>query len=536
MAQLKQRPGEQSAVPLWVIVLIYAVLVATFFVVRYGGRWMDTDTPVLSRAIANVAQEGTLVPDGPIYHMGFAYQSLSVALLQVTGVSVDVLQRVVYPLIAGVMVATVAFVLFRELTGDARVAALAALVLFMQPDFLFVIFRGSHEKLTWTLTMLLLYLAFRSFRCQPTFKQLMPYVGAFYVTVMALAATNIFFASSFVSSIVLSCVGGYVVLTLRRLVFRQPAPQAVALEQLLLRFLYVALSSFVILALVLFYVYPPAQLFIFSLQSLAEKLAIVLGGYEYASNPYQIVGFGWISPLTYFSLTVLNWLVLLISLLTWLFMLPVASVRNPRRFMFWLLYAAFAFHIGIGMVADLAGLLGTNLQLRLFPAFTLVAIPMALLGVRHLLRARLTGRLRQGVVVALLLTLPWFSGAALLKMTNEPLLSNYWTFYTETEVAALRWSYVYLEGAKLWADLDAIRLKPLSLTLAAEERPLGDEVLRLDVGTVDVDTRDFMISEPLQLWSARNAQMLPDVAMEHRVYDNGDVVIYHRRPRTPYQK
>jgi hypothetical protein len=565
-----------------VFVVIYALLASAFFVARYGGQWTDTDTPVLSQAILNVARSGTLTPQGLTYDMGFGYQSLSVFILKVTGLPVHTLQTRTYPFLAALMAGTLAFVLFREMLGDSYMAGLAALVLFMQPDFLFVIFRGSHEKMTWSLTMLLLYLEFKgvwsqsaghlgintSSHAPSTFPQLASYVLLFYMTILALAATNVFFASSFISAIALSFVGGYGVL----LVYRKPphAPRGSptprarvkpaglnsqrlsAYSRFLVRFFYVSLSSLIILALVLFYLYPPAQLFIHSLHSLGQKLAVILGGYEYASNPYQIVGFGWVSSGVYLMLTLVNWVVVVVSLVTWLaMMLPGDSgvpplLAHPGHFMLWLLYAVLALHVGIGMVADLSGLLGTNLQLRLFPAYMLVAIPMAVLGLKRFMASpRIPAIIRRagvrritGALVVLLML--WFSGASLLKVTNEPLLSNYWTFYTDAEVASLAWRQVYLPDRKIWADFDAIRLKPLAMTLGGAAEYPSDASSRsgisLDVGEVDQETRDFLISQSVRLWSARKGRVLPDTARAYRIYDNGAVQIYHLQPRTPYQR
>ncbi len=43
---------------------------------------------------------------------------------------------------------------------------------------------------------------------------------------------------------------------------------------------------------------------------------------------------------------------------------------------------------------------------------------------------------------------------SLLKATAEPLLSNYWTFYTPAERAALAWAERALSGRNLWTGMD----------------------------------------------------------------------------------
>ena len=54
----------------------------------------------------------------------------------------------------------------------------------------------------------------------------------------------------------------------------------------------------------------------------------------------------------------------------------------------------------------------------------------------------------------------------------------------------------------------------------------------------DFEPRDshILLSERERLRATRMGIAMPSVLGWNRVYDNGDVYLYHRRPRTPYQR
>lgn len=60
----------------------YGLSAATYFVVRYGGRWTDTDTSALTQAIRVFQAEGTLLPQGVNYSTGYAYQAIAAFFAQ----------------------------------------------------------------------------------------------------------------------------------------------------------------------------------------------------------------------------------------------------------------------------------------------------------------------------------------------------------------------------------------------------------------------------------------------------------------------
>ena len=185
-----------------------ATLVAAMWL-RFGGQWAENDTVVLTRAARGVLDQGTINPAGVAYDHGFAYPTLLATLAEVTGVSVRILQTTILPWLT-VATALVACVAFRAVTGNARAGAVAASFLLLQPDFLFVNQRGSHEKMTWTLVLALLFALAASLRAR-RLGEVGPLVVVFYLCGFAVLCTNAFFGSSLTTVILFAAVGSAVV-------------------------------------------------------------------------------------------------------------------------------------------------------------------------------------------------------------------------------------------------------------------------------------------------------------------------------------
>lgn len=518
----------------WVFVLLvalYAALAAGYFVLRYEGQWADSDTANLTVAAAAVMDSAALAPASEgVYGWGFAYQAVTTFLVRVSGISLIQLQFWVYPFVAALL-SIAAFATYRQLTGDTATGALAALLLFLQPDFLFVIFRGSHEKVTWLVTLLALFLLAKSFGAAGRVQRVAVYVGLFYVVIFTLISSNIFFASSFVAAVAFSLASGYVLVRLvGRRVGEEVERPAVA------RLLYVLASTTVLWVLLVFYLYEPAAKILLELSRGIDRTAAVMLGSEPTFNPYATVGLGWVSTPTYLGLTLPTWAVGIVSFAVW----AVNGARwlrgrrpfsKPQQLLLWLLYGAFGVQLAAAVALDLAKAISGNLQLRLFPVVMLAAVPLVASAVVRLLREGAGGRRRKVWAAVLSLLVLWSSGASLLKATNEPSFSNYWMFWTQPEEQTVQWVESNLVYRGVWLGIDGIRL---SSHANAEGFGLetGNET---DVWTLNEDTRDLVISPVDERLSRRKGIPVPDFHDEHRVYDNGETRVYHKRPRTPYQ-
>jgi hypothetical protein len=614
------RPDHQPGAGQLLVLFVYALAVSGYFVARYSARWAEADTSSFTSAIESMRQQASILPAGTaVYTHGFAYQAVSLALLSATGLPVQTLQAVLWPLLSGVGLVLTAFAFYTQLAAGRRITmpaaaaesslrasgateaisdsaegdchreyhreyswrgswrcfaslamtvkrecnrrvttpvavpgALAGLLLLLQPDVLFVTLRGSHEKLVWPLMMVALTLLCLSLR-RPG-RSTVAYAGSFYLAVFALIATNVFFASTFLVAIIFSLGLGLLVSRLPGQGLRARA-SPVRLTGLR-RLLYISLSCTILIFLSMFYIYPPSLSNLRTLRSAFDQLAVLLlGAGAVPGQPYDYISTAWTSPGVYLALTAFTWLLVVLSFVAWLWhgkqMLSERRALDLRQDLDWLLYAGFGLQVALSIVADFAGVLSENLQLRLFPAFTVLAVAMLARGAVHLASfsqqpssARRRGSLPSGLFasapawmkrVALglaTLALAWFGIASVLKATNEPLISNKWTFYAPSEEYALRWVDGHLQSTTVWTGLDERLLTASGLKAPGQ----AEYQNRNDLYDLDPATRYVLFSERECLRATRLGMPMPSVLGWNRIYDDGDVRLYQQRPSTPYQK
>jgi hypothetical protein len=511
------------------LVLLYTLLAAGYFVLRYGGQWTDSDTANLTMAARGLQEEGKLAARNE-YRLGFGFPSLTTTIADVTGLSLTQLQLVVYPLVSALL-ALVAFVAYRELTGDVAAAALGVLLLFMQPDFLFVILRGSHEKQTWLMQFLVFYLLARSLRAARERSQgvFAACVGLLYLAVYGLIAGNAFFGSAFILAVGVSLLGGSFFL----LWTSGPASRAAVT-----RLLYVIATAMVIWLLHVFYLYPSSVDFLYHLRNTMDRVTAVALGDVPATDPYATVVWGWVSRPAYLALVIPTFSLAALSFLVWVsrgigyLLHREYQAEESGALLAWLLYGGFGLQMAASLVLGRGGGAAGNLQLRYFPVLLMIGVPLVARALTQLWRTHVPGRARRPLAVAAGLFVLWMSGASLLKATNDPALSNYWTLWTQPEAASVAWADGHLQYRRVWLGLDGIRLS--SQALAAGVGLSSGNVF--DVSDVAPDTRDLVVSDVERDLSLRRFEILTDLRGEFRVYDNGSVAHYHLRPRTPYQK
>ncbi|MBN1137169.1 MAG: hypothetical protein JXM73_11320 [Anaerolineae bacterium] len=529
MNQTRARPGKPAR---WIempalLLALYAALIGGYFVTRYGAQWTETDTSTLTRAIAAVHAYGTIdPPEGLIYAHGFAYPVTATTLLAATGLSVQALQAVLWPILGALGLAVSAFAFYSQVTPDRPTALLAGLFLLSQPDVLFVTLRGSHEKLSWPLMMVALLLLCRS--SGRSLRATAVPVVLFYLVVFAMIATNVFFASTLMVAVTLSlALGALVMLALRGRVGVAAGHE---------RLVYVSLSTGLLVFIFVFYIYWPALHDLQVLRIVADKLAVLLLGFEAQGQPYEYITTGWTSTGAYLGLTAFTWLLIGGSFIAWLArgrqILRRQESFNLRDNLDWLLYAGFAVQVALAIVVDLSGALAANLQLRLFPGFTVMAAVLLARAVqRIMISSRLHGKQRQLAYALLGLASAWFALASAFKATSEPLFSNKWTFYARSEDAAMSWvdPHVY---ANIWTGIDGRLRELFRFRYAYQFSPIN----WYDAYALKPWDTYILIAERERLRGMRVGVAMPHVLDWNRVYDNGDNALYHRRPLTPYQR
>ncbi len=509
-----------------VLLLCLALLLGGYALLRYTARIGEGDTSVFSSLVAQILGSGQLVPPQGGYQNGYGYQVLAAWLVAFTGLPLSVIQVAGGALLLGWLVLP-AWLAYREFTHSELAATLACLVLLVQPDFLFPLLRGTHEKFTRGLMFLCLYLLLRSLR-SPSLRQVAFLIACFYLSAYALISFNSFYAISFILAVILA-------LAFLWLALKRTSPTGALNAPLVPKFLYVTLSLLVLAFIFVFYSYPPAMRQLFILRGVWDKLAMLFLQVEQsATDPYQVFTTGWVSLPVYYLVSLGNWLLLGSSLLLWLshswsWLVRRRLIPAWHDLSLWAFYAAFAFLGFVSILVDVSGALSANLQHRSFPSFVMLAAPLVgawLAGLKF--SPRLPRRLAWA---ALSLAFSLFMLLSVFKATNEPLLSNYWSFYTPAEYRSVAWAQQRLPGASLWVGQWAA-ISPAFITLN-DGQPLG---ITLDAFHPEASTRDFLLSDEIRLYCLRTHCLLPIQPGSLLTYDNGAAQIYHRRPLTPFQK
>ncbi|MGH2366980.1 MAG: hypothetical protein ACRDI2_02180 [Chloroflexota bacterium] len=522
---------------LFSIPVLAGVAAAAFFVLRPEGRWSENDTAVLADAIAVMARGQRLIPSaGSVYPNGYVYQALSTFVLALTGLSVETVQQVLSPFLFAFILIPIAWVTYRELAGGAAAATLGALLLLVEPEFLFVTLRGSHEKVTRTLMLLALLLLARSFRLRHQPARFAVHVLLFHLVGYGIIASNNLFAAAFIAAIAVTVLGSLVL-------GRWWTTDALRRSSDLSRRLLYGLAALLAVAFIFtFYAYPPATHQIVIYGEIWQRVAVLLlnmGEEQPAGDPYALVAGAWVSLPVYFLVSLANWLLIAASLAFWLrdgwrWFRRRIGPPSQAAWLLWLLYGAFAAQGAAAVVIDFSGALGTNLQHRAFASFALVAVPVVARGVTPLLVSGAGGAWLRGAVSAAIGCLAVLS---VLKATNEPLLSNKWMFYEPQEVQALHWADHHLRYNAIWTGFDERLTAAYSVTVRlnvprAEFLGWGNRLTtRRPTGE-----SDFVVSDITRLRAARFGSALPPTADQIRSYDNGTAQVYHRVPITVQQR
>jgi hypothetical protein len=522
------RRGNRPRADVAVLVTALVVL-AAYPLLRYGGRWGDGDSASFAGFIGNMFDAGRLMPSaGSVYPNGYAYQALGVFGLLAGGVSLSQFQLYLSFFLTPWIVLP-AWMLYRELTGSARGATLATAILLVQPEFLFPLMRGTHEKFTRGLILLALYLFVKSIGHRHPLPRLASTILAFYLVIYGVIAFNNLLAFSLIAALLLA-------LGLLAALRRWSGAQGVAGPAAERRLRYAVITATLIAFLFTFFFYQPAKQDILVMQNMVDRVATLLLNVERSTpaNPYAYTAGAWVSGPAYLALTLANWILLIASAAIWLWQ-SLFLLRHrghawqADRLLLWALYGAFAIQGALSILVDRSGALAANLQLRAFPSFVMLAVPLA---ARAIVDWQASGkRSKAPAWAALLAALGIMAALSVLKATNEPLVSNKWAFYIPAEMRALDRADVMLADRSLWTEFDE-RL----LTARTLRDPSEQPSVQLDAYDRDSSTRDVLVSDVIRARGVRLSATPPMEADSLLTYDNGQAQLYHLRPRTPYQR
>ena len=205
--------------------------------------------------------------------------------------------------------------------------------------------------------------------------------------------------------------------------------------------------------------------------------------------------------------------------------------RTPGELdlLMWSFYGAFAFMGVISIVVDISGAIAANLQHRVFPSFAMLAAPLAARWLWD--RLFKPGRAARFAQVVVALGIGVLAVLSVFKATNEPLLSNYWILFHDTELQSLDWVIQNQQGSRVWTGFSE-RLATAYNIWRGE--PINEN--QLDSYLPKYNTSTFVVSDLTRVRSSRLGVALPIQIDSLRIYDNGETAIFRRRPITPFQR
>lgn len=494
------------------LICIYSLFSHMYFVLRFSGNWMEGDTSRMTKYAQVVQDQSTILPTGGvIYSNGPGHPATMTILSNLSGVSIPSLQAYILPLF-GVAITLMSYIAYLELTNSKKIALISAFLLTLQPDFLFTSSRGTHEKFSYLIVLLSIFFLSRSFSRKKNIKEFMYYILLFYISILGMISYNFFFASTYVFAVTIAFIVGYLI------------SETPMISTSLKRLTYTSATSTIFFFSYMFYLYPPSRHLFNVFDTLQEKMSVLLLATEQHVTPqYTYIFNTWVSFEVWLILTLFNWVIAPLSLAAWVYYVYGFFFRKMRitssKIILLLFYLAFSTQLIITIVADRFGIF-ENLELRVFPVLMFFAVPLASISamkiIDHFRLKNYSGKIIKTIFVALIIV---FVVSSLLKSTNDPLVSNKWTFYTVQEKNGMEWVGVYYSDKLVWAGVDE-RL----ITVFTHFSDVDTFIKQNFAGPDDADF--YLISETIKKRAKLTHFQMPYVGEMPVLYDSGDVKVY----------
>jgi hypothetical protein len=507
-----------------------------YFVLRYLGLWSENDTAVFLRAATALQETGSL-DNQAAYQHGYAYPLWLTFLSNTTGVGVVDLAQLYTPILGSVFLSIFGYAAFRSLLSSDILGLIATSLLFLVPELVFTMCRGNHEKLTVSLILLALLALVRSFAemfRERRWSIYTAWVIVFYGSIFTLASLNAFFASSLTVAFTLTFLFALLLAAVQ--LKRTTLPPLLPIVN---RLSIIMLVSWILVALVTWYIYPRAGSILALFSTTLARLATLFLSFAPESNPYTVTDSDWVNPSVYHLLSSFRYGLLTGSFITWVTLIWKILKQNNRTSINFLLmlalYSAFGLQMAFAVIVDFINLeAGTNAQVRIYTYFVLFASPLFTYGLVNLFKRVTHPRRRQHFAGYLGILCGALAMLSFTKATLEPNLSNRWLFYRQNEVEAISFWTARNNYRTLWIGPDD-RLR--NAYIATFPTNTLTQKSNFVVGKIDSNLpSDALESEIIRANAIAWQQPLPLQLLENRVYDNGDTTISRFIPRTPFQR
>lgn len=482
--------------------MMFALLSYGFFIMRLDGQLADSDTALMSVISYATGESGSFVDSGASYPHGAGYLAITSTLVQLTDLSVADVQRYLYPLISALLLPPIIFMTYRTLLKQITPALLGTVLLLLQTDFIWVTWRGSHERFTWAFGLTLLYLAVRYQKDKNKLQ-----IATYLLVGLAMITTNYVFAFAFNGMLLFA--GLTASLVERNRTRWQPV--------ILLSVLNISMA--IIFARI---IYTPADEGIIAFSEIIDRVYALI--FEGQSSPTSTAAvLWWQNPIIFILLTALNWFVLGIASCWWVYRVQqvVRQQGHQLAVQYWL-FPAIGLALFTTLLTDRAGILGGNFFIRLMPLLFIISVPIAAEAL-HLARYRWRHYPRL-VRVTSLTIVTYFVIVLLIKVPSEPSLNTKWLVTTTDEDQAMRWVIEENPNSIIWTGLDE-RFE--SDEKIENPSAFTDYFLEIVWGEEPRLLPDFyVLSEQEQERFEQVDKSAPDMLNLDQVYDNGAVQIY----------
>jgi len=511
--------SDSQSHKIFALILIYAIASHLYFIFRYGGHWLCSDTSVITRITSSVYDSGQIFAPGAQYYThGFGYPVTASIHALIAGVPVQTYQQYLHPIL-GVIPILLAYPFFLRVTKSKKVALLSTFLLASIPEVLYETSRGTHATFTYTMIILSAYVLAVIVDPRIGFRKSLRMWVILGLALFALISFNAMMATAFIFAIIIFFLIGSI--------FYGRLKNVVVPSRLFLG----SILGVTLLALMVYCIYPPAGgVFDFVTRTGGAITQLVPGAVTpglTVPSSYQYVQEAWRSIPTYLFLTMANWIVGLLSLICWGAAIYLLIIRRrectPAFLLVLSLYTGLGIVLAASLISDwIGGEAAMNLELRVFPLLMIFGAPLAGVLVFKIINYTKRGKLKVASLTILSVLIVLFAVNAPLKATTEPSLSRHWNFYSATEESGLRWISIDGETVSLWKGAEPEgwenRLNTLSVLLGC-----------YNIRDVPEEKADYvLVSDIIRRRSGVVNIPIPDISASSKIYAAGDVAIYRR--------
>lgn len=193
-----------------ILVLCYGFFSHLYVISRYGGLVADNDVSTYKGLIQNLqVYQGV---EGFIQSHSFGFQIITTEISDITGLTISQVQILPF----GFFYLIIAYLLFREFTDNKYTAFIGAAILSLLPDLLFITARGTHERYTFFLFLLSIFILVRYSKNSLSFQKSAKYLAILYFSLLTMGIVNQWFFVLILTVIITTLVLGL----LQSLVFK----------------------------------------------------------------------------------------------------------------------------------------------------------------------------------------------------------------------------------------------------------------------------------------------------------------------------